>query len=147
MEFEAGLASQIDNHWRNLEGRVAILTLWINDSGKPGVVAAEILQKFTPKLKPGYGPGQADIDYEVLWVNPDGSKPAKADDADWQRVGRLNQLYLHHKHLVAAFRRKLQTADMAGLSNQMNSLYAGMMKGMAAEARQERAMERSISGK
>ena len=29
----------------------------------------------------------------------------------------------------------------------MNDLYAGLMKGMAAEARQERAMERSISGK
>ncbi len=147
MEFEPGLAAELDRHWRNLEGRVAILKLWTNNSGKSGIVAAEILQKFNPRLKPGFGPGQADIDYEVLFVNPDGSKPAKAEDSDWQRVGRLNQLYLHHKHLVAAYRRKLQTADMAGLQNQMNNLYAAMMKGMAAEAKQERALERGITGK
>ena len=115
--------------------------------GNAGIVGAEILQKFTPKLKPGYGPGQADIDYEVLFVSPSASKPAKAADADWQRVGRLNQLYLHHKHLSPHYRRKLQTADMAGLSAQMNNLYAGMMKGMAAEAsRRKGQWQRALTG-
>ena len=139
MEFEPRLAAQLDRHWDSLEGKVAILTLWINDSGESGVVRAEILQKFTPKLKPGYGPGQADIDYDVLFVSPEGSKPAKAEDGDWQQVGRLNQLYQHHKHLVAAYRRKLQTADMMSLSSTMNNMYAGMMKGMAADAAAQRA--------
>jgi hypothetical protein len=146
MEFEPRLAAQLDRNWESLEGRVAILTLWINGSGESGIVRAQILQKFTPKLKPGYGPGQADIDYEVLFVSPDGSQPAKADDGDWQQVGRLNQLYQHHKHLVAGYRKKLQTADMMGLSATMNNMYAGMMKGMAADAAAERGRQRSISG-
>ena len=99
-----------------MEGRVAILTLWINRVRRKRNRPRRDPQKFTPKLKPGYGPGQADIDYEVLFVSPDGSQPAKADDGDWQQVGRLNQLYQHHKHLVAGYRKKLQTADMMGLS-------------------------------
>jgi hypothetical protein len=147
MEVEPGLASNLDKDWGALEGRVAILTLWITNSGEAGIVAAEILQKFTPRLKPGYGPGQADIDYEVLFVSPNGSKPGKADDADWQKVGRLNHLYLHHKHLVQAYRQRLQSADMARLTTQMNGLYADMLKGMAAEAATQRSLQRSISGR
>jgi tRNA A-37 threonylcarbamoyl transferase component Bud32 len=146
LEIEPKVAAELDKHWNSLEGKVAILTLWVAGSGEIGIVSAQILQKFTPRLKPGFGPGQADIDYDVLFVSAEGSKAAKADDGDWQKVGRLNQLYLHHKHLVAAYRRKLQTADMAGLSTTMNNMYAGMMKGAAADAAAQRSLQRSISG-
>ena len=147
LEFEPRLAAQLDTHWDSLEGKVAILTLWMTGSGEPAIVRAQVLQKFTPRLKPGYGPGQADIDYDVFFVSPEESKPAKAEDSDWQRVGRLNQLYQHHKGLVSAYRRKLQTADMVGLSATMNNMYSGMMKGMAADARAQAARQHAISGR
>ena len=146
LEFEPMLAMQLDRHWDSLEGKVAILTLWMTGSGEPGIVRAQILQKFTPKLKPGYGPGQADIDYDVFFVSPEESKLTKGEDSDWQRVGRLNMLYVHYKGLIAAYKRKLQTLDMVGLSAAMNNMYAGMMKGMAADARAQAARQQAISG-
>ncbi len=147
LEFEPHLASQLDSEWSAIERRMAILTLWFTSSGDYGVVRAEILQKFTPRLKPGYGVGQADIDYEVFFVTPDGSKAAKAEDSDWQKVGRLNKLYQHHKGMVNSIRKKLQNHDMLALSSQMNNMYAGMLKGIAIDATAQGAMQRAISGK
>ena len=147
-EVEPQLAHKLDRlPGRFLAQSVAILTLWIDNSGKCGVVCAELLEKCEPRLKPGFGIGQADVDYHVRFLSPAEDKTGKAPDEDWQKVGRMNHFYTHWKHHVDGLRKRQQTASMAALTNTMGSMYSNAMKGVAADAASEAARQRAINGR
>src|SRR5262249_2175268 len=126
---------------------VAILTLFVNNSGECGLIRAELLEETIPRLKKGYGFGQPDVDYKVLMVNVDGAKSIVARDEDWQRVGRMSLFFVHWKHRVDGMNRMRQTVDMNRLTSAMGSLYADAMKGVAAAAAAERGRQSAISGR
>ncbi len=147
-EVEPRLATKLDRlPGRFLAQSVAILTLWIDNSGQCGVVCAELLEKCEPRLKPGFGIGQADVDYRVRFLSPEEDKTGKAPDEDWQKVGRMNHFYTHWKHHVDGLRKRQQTATMAALTNTMGGMYANAMKGAAADAAAQGARQSAISGR
>jgi hypothetical protein len=147
-EVEPRLAHKLDRlPGRFLAQSVAILTLWFDNSGQCGIVCAELLEKCEPRLKPGFGIGQADVDYHVRFLSPEEEKTGKAPDEDWQKVGRMNHFYNHWKHHVDGLRKRQQTASMAALNNTMGSMYSSAMKGAAADAAAEGARQRAISGR
>jgi serine/threonine protein kinase len=148
LEIEPRLASKLDGLNRKfLASSLAILTLWVGDSGDCGVVRAEFLQKCLPRLKSGYGIGQADVEYYAFPMSAEESKPGKVPDEVWQRPGRMILFYNHWKQRVNAMRRMQQTADMAALTNVMGDMYKGAMRGAAVDAAQERARQGRISGR
>jgi serine/threonine protein kinase len=146
-EVEPQLATKLDRLPRRLLGQsVAILTLWIDSNGNCGVVCAELLEKCEPRLKPGFGIGQADVDYHVRFLSPEEDKTGKAPDEEWQRVGRMNHFYTHWKHHVDGLKKRQQTANMAALSNVMGNMYSNAMKGAAAAAAAEQGRQSIING-
>ena len=136
-EVEPRLATKLDRlPGRFLAQSVAILTLWIDSSGQCGVVCAELLERTQPRLKPGFGIGQADVDYHVRFLSPEEDKTGKAPDEDWQKVGRMNHFYTHWKHHVDGLRKRQQTASMAALTNTMGDMYASAMRALRRTQRQ-----------
>ena len=147
-EVEPRLATKLDRLPRKILGQsVAILTLWIDSSGNCGVVCAELLEKCEARLKPGYGIGQADVDYHVRFLSPEEDKTGKAPDEEWQRVGRMNHFYTHWKHHVDGLKKRQQTANMAALNATMGNMYASAMRNAAANAAAEADLQRRIQGR
>ncbi len=148
IEVEPRLARELESVNSDfLDKSVAILTLFIDNSGEFGLVRAELLEECTPRLKKGFGIGQADVEYKALTVSPEGAKSNTARDEDWQRVGRMNMFFVHWKRRVEGMNKLRQTINMTSLTNVMGSMYADAMKGVAAAGADERARQRAISGR
>jgi hypothetical protein len=146
VEVEPGLAKALDSvNSSFLRNSVAILTLIIDNSGECGLVRAELLEECIPRLKKGFGFGQADVDYKAMTVTHEGAKSSIARDEDWQKVGRMSLFFVHWKHRVDGMNRLRQTIDMAKLTNTMGSMYSDAMKGVAAAGAAERARQSAIS--
>jgi serine/threonine protein kinase len=147
-EVEPRLATKLDRLPRKILGQsVAILPLWIDSSGNCGIVCAELLEKCEARLKPGYGIGQADVDYHVRFLSPEEDKTGKAPDEEWQRVGRMNHFYTHWKHHVDGLKKRQQTANMAALNATMGNMYASAMRNAAASAAAEGDLQRRLQGR
>ncbi len=148
LEVEPRLARSLDSLDRKfLKNSVAILTLLVDSAGELGLVGAEFLERCTPRLKKGYGIGQADVEYQALSISPEASKSDKSPDEEWQRVGRMGPFFTHWKHRVDAMNKMRQTMSMAQMQNVMGSLYSDAMKGVAAAGAAERARQGAISGR
>jgi hypothetical protein len=148
VEVEPRLASRLDQlDPRFLHKSVAILTLLIDSSGDCGIVRAELLEKCEPRLKPGFGIGQADVEYYAMAVSPDEQSSNKSPDELWQKVGRMNHFFSHWKHRVDAMKRLQETLSMARLTNVMGSMYSDAMKGAANDAAMQRALQRGVGGR
>ena len=108
--------------------------------------AAEFLEKCQPRLKSGFGIGQADVDYYTLTVDPKESKSGKAPDEQWQKPGRMNHFYIHWKRRVDGMRKLQQTMNMAALNNAMGSMYKAAMNGAAVNSIQQQQLQRRLTG-
>jgi tRNA A-37 threonylcarbamoyl transferase component Bud32 len=145
VDLEPRLAERLDALSKDqLEQKPAILTLGITESGECGLVSVAILQKSQPRFKGGITP---DIDYWTLAVNPDGARPAKGEDADWQQNDRMLKLANYYKRMLNGQKRMFETMQMSQVQAQMGALWANVMREAAAADAAQRALQSRINGR
>jgi hypothetical protein len=147
LEVEPRLAEHLDGLApAQLRDKVAILTLWVTGVGTCGLVKVDLLEKVTPRIKKGYL-GQADLVYETLQMTPEGSRTARADDADWEQLGRMLHFANVYKGRFKAYRRMVRDSEAAQIGAQMNSMFGQMMRGVAQAEQQRMIRERAVGGR
>jgi hypothetical protein len=138
LEIEPRLAAHLDElNSSQLEKKPAILTLGITDSGDCGLVSVAILQNSFPRLRGGMVP---DIEYQTLAVSPQGAKPAKGDDKDWE-TERMLKLAKYYKGILRLQKQMFENLQMSQVQAQMSSLWANVMREAAASDAQQRALQ------
>ena len=105
LEVEPKLAARWTARNRQWKDRVSILTLWVSSEGVCGLVKVEILEKAIPTIrKVGYT-HKGFVEYETLLVTSEGSKPARGDVEQWEKVGRMNWVAHQYKKKVEGVKR------------------------------------------
>ncbi len=145
LELEPKLASRMDeleiDKWKD---RVSILTVWVSSDGVCGLVKVEILEKAIPTIrKVGYT-HKGFVEYETLLVTSEGSKPAKGDVEQWEKVGRMNWVAHQYKKKVEGAKRILRDNEQGVLSAQMNTMFGEMMKNAAVAEQQQRQLQQRL---
>ncbi len=144
LELEPRLAGHLDAlHREQLENKPAMLTLRVTKAGACALVAVEILQKPYPRLRSGIVP---DMEYETLAVGPDGARPAKGDDKDWE-TERMLKLARYYKGLLRAHKPMFQYMQMGQIQAAMTTIWGNVMREAAAQDAQQRALQQKIGGR
>jgi serine/threonine-protein kinase len=144
LEVEPKLATRLDemnpNQW---EKKPAIVTVGVTESGECGVVALQILENSSPRLRNGMVP---DIVYETLEVTADGSKPTIGNDKDWEteRVFKLARYYKGH---LRAIKQQFQNMQMSQVQAQMGQIWSNVMREAASQDAMQRALQRGVGGR
>jgi hypothetical protein len=144
LEVEPKLATRLDemnpSQW---DKKPAIVTLGVTEAGECGVVALQILQNSSPRLRNGMVP---DIVYETLEVNADGSKPTIGDDKDWE-TERVSKLARYYKGHLRAIKQQFQNMQMSQVQAQMGQIWANVQREAAAQDAMQRALQRGVGGR
>jgi serine/threonine-protein kinase len=148
LDVEPSLAEHLDrldtDQWEN---KLAILSVFFTADKASVLVKAEILEHYETRLAPHKFSPTGDVEYFTLVVTPDGAKPAKGLDEDWEKPGRMLHFANVYKNRVKGFRNMLKQFEQLQLNNVMAGMYADMMKGAAAEAARQQSLQRRIGGK
>jgi Protein kinase domain len=146
LELEPKLAARLDaletEKWKD---RVALLTLWVADSGDCGLVKVEILEKASPTIRKFGYTHKGVVEYETLLVTPEGSRPARGDVDQWERVGRMNWIAQQFKKKVEVYKRMLRDNEQNMLSAQMNTMFGEMMRNAAVAEQQQRQLQQRLT--
>jgi hypothetical protein len=147
LEVEPNVAGRLDelpaDQWKN---KVAILSLWFHRD-EPWLVKIEILERYVTGFKRGTYFPEGDVDYETLVVAPEKAELVKAEDADWEQPGRMLHFAKNYKRQVAAFKRANLDRQHLHLQSVMNNMWGDMMRGAAAEAARQAALQRAVGGR
>ncbi len=126
-----------------MEGKPAILSVAVADSGETAPFGASILQNSFPRLRGGMVP---DIEYVTLAVSPEGARPAKGDDKDWE-TERMHKLAKHYKGLLRLQKQMFENLQMSQVQAQMNTMWSNVMREAAAANAQQRALQQRLGGR
>jgi hypothetical protein len=144
LEAEPRLADRLDG--LDLDRRpdhVAILTVWVPDSGAPRLVKVEILEKTIYGVKKGYKHIPY-IEYQTLALTPVESRHVKGDDIEWEKLERWLHFANLYKNRFNAAKKKMKDLEADRLGAQMNSMFGQIMKGVMAQEQQRLQRERLL---
>ena len=128
LEVEPKLVEHLDRLApQQSRGKVAILTVWVANSGECGLVKVDILQAAHPRLMSGYK-HKPDINYEVLEVTPEGSRDVKAEDEQWEKPERLLALAHSYKTRVKADQKLWYNLKDNQILVRLNNLWAAAVR-------------------
>jgi serine/threonine protein kinase len=148
LEVEPRLADRLDKLDPDLRrDKVAILSLWFTRDATCVLVKVEILLRYVTGFKRGSAYPRGDVDYETLQVSPEKTENRKGRDEDWEEPGRMLHFANLYKRKVMAYKKMLLAHEHAQLNNVMSNLWANMMHNAAADAAQQRQLQRAISGR
>jgi hypothetical protein len=123
------------------------LSLWFTKDATPVLVKVEILLRYVTGFKRGTIYPQGDVDYETLRVSPERTERGKGRDEDWEEPGRMLHFANLYKRRVMRYNKMLLATEHAQLDSMMANMWGNMMKNAAAEAAQQRRLQRAISGR
>jgi hypothetical protein len=149
LEVEPRLARHLDGLTpAEREGKgLALLTLAITSAGRPGLIGVEILQSYKARLKPAQASVKADIDYYTLVVTVEGPRPAKGDDQEWQKVGRMSAVLHDWRRQVNVLRMQKSNMDHAQFAVYANGVFQQAMQSVMSGLQGQAQARRGVGGR
>ncbi|HZW30102.1 MAG TPA: protein kinase, partial [Isosphaeraceae bacterium] len=147
LEAEPRLADRLDTlDLVHRDDHVAILTVWVTGDGDTRLVKAEILEKTTYGVKPGYKHIPY-VEYQTLAVTPVESRRLKGDGIEWEKLERLLHFANLYKNRFNAAKKKMKDIETDRIGAQMNSMFGQMMKDVMALEQQRQQLQRRLMGR
>jgi hypothetical protein len=128
------------------QDHVAILTVWVTDSGACRLVKVENLEKATTRVGRGYKQTPR-VEYQTLAVTPVEARRLKGDDLEWEKPERWLHFANLSKHRVIAAKKKMKDNEADQIGAQMNNMFGQMLKNVMDAEQQRLQLQRRLMGR